>query len=66
MSVAALGAIYLGFLFEGATVLFFTASAEYFEGYIEERARRTVEKLSKFMPDKAKNPSLMGAEKQVT
>jgi len=64
MSVAALGAIYLGFLFEGATVLFLYCIAEYFEGYIEERARRTVEKLSKFMPDKARI-LIDGAEKQV-
>jgi Cd2+/Zn2+-exporting ATPase len=53
MSVAALGAVYLDFLFEAATVLFLYSLAEYFEGYIEDRARRTVEKLSQFMPDKA-------------
>jgi Cd2+/Zn2+-exporting ATPase len=53
MSVAALGATYLGFLFEAATVLFLYAVAEYFEAYIEDRARRTVEQLSRFMPDKA-------------
>jgi P-type E1-E2 ATPase len=28
--------------------------AEYFEGYIQDRARRTVEKLSSFMPDEAR------------
>jgi Cd2+/Zn2+-exporting ATPase len=54
MSVAALGALYLGYFFEAATVLFLYSLAEYFEGYIEDRARRTVEKLSKFMPDKAR------------
>jgi Cd2+/Zn2+-exporting ATPase len=54
MAVAALGALYLGFLFEAATVLFLYTLAEYFEGYIADRARRTVEKLSKFMPDKAR------------
>ncbi len=54
MAVAALGAVYLGFLFEGAMVLLLYSIAEYLEGYIEERARRTVEKLSKFMPDKAR------------
>jgi Cd2+/Zn2+-exporting ATPase len=54
MSVAALGALYLGYLFEAATVLFLYSLAEYFEGYIEDRARRTVEKLSKFMPDQAR------------
>ena len=54
MSVAALGALYLHALFEAATVLFLYSIAEYLEGYIEDRARRTVEKLSKFMPDKAR------------
>jgi Cd2+/Zn2+-exporting ATPase len=54
MAVAALGALYLGFLFEAATVLFLYSLAEYFEGYIEDRARRTVEKLSWFMPNKAR------------
>ena len=54
MTVAALGAVYLGFFFEAATVLFLYSLAEYFEGYIQNRARRTVEKLSSFMPDKAR------------
>jgi len=54
MAVAALGAVYLGFLFEAATVLFLYSIAEYFESYIQDRARRTVQKLSKFMPDKAR------------
>jgi Cd2+/Zn2+-exporting ATPase len=54
MSVAALGAVYLNFLFEAAMVLLLYTIAEYFEGYIQERARRTVEKLSRFMPDKAR------------
>lgn len=54
MAVAALGAVYLQFFFEAATVLFLYCLAEYFEGYIQERARRTVEKLSSFMPDKAR------------
>jgi Cd2+/Zn2+-exporting ATPase len=52
MAVAALGAVYLDFLFEGATILFLYSLSEYFEDYIEERARKTVEKLSQFMPDK--------------
>jgi len=52
MSVAALGAAYLGFLFEAATVLFLYSLAEYFEDYIEDRAIKTVESLSRFMPDK--------------
>jgi len=54
MSVAALGAAYLDFLFEAATVLFLYSLSEYFEHYIEDRARKTVEKLSAFMPDKAR------------
>ena len=54
MAVAGLGAFYLDFLFEAATVLFLYSLAEYFEGYIEDRARKTVEKLSKFMPDRAR------------
>src|SRR3990170_7934822 len=54
MAVAALGALYLGYFFEAATVLFLYSLAEYFESYIEDRARRAVEKLSSFMPDKAR------------
>jgi Cd2+/Zn2+-exporting ATPase len=53
MAVAGLGALYLGYLFEAATVLLLYCIAEYFEGYIEDRARRTVEKLSKFLPETA-------------
>jgi len=54
MAIAALGALYLNARFEAATVLFLYSIAEYFERYIEDRARRTVEKLSKFIPDKAR------------
>ncbi len=54
MAVAALGALYLHAFFEAATVLFLYSIAEYMEGYIEDRARRTVEKLSRFMPDRAR------------
>jgi Cd2+/Zn2+-exporting ATPase len=64
MAVAALGALYLNARFEATTVLFLYSIAEYFEGYIEDRARRTVEKLSKFMPDKARIIA-EGAEKTV-
>ena len=64
MSVAALGAAYLGFLFEAATVLFLYSLAEYFEGYIEDRARKTVEKLTQFMPDKAR-VMVNGSEKSM-
>jgi len=53
MSVAALGAIYLGFLFEAATVLLLYSLAEHFEHYIEDKARKTVEKLSTFLPENA-------------
>ena len=65
MSVAALGAAYLDFLFEAATILFLYSLAEYFEGYIEDRARKTVEKLSKFMPDKAR-VIINGVERSVS
>ena len=54
MAVAGLGAVFLGLFFEAATVLFLYSLAEYFEGYIQNRARRTVEKLSSFMPNKAR------------
>ncbi|MFH0897482.1 MAG: cation-translocating P-type ATPase [Candidatus Bathyarchaeota archaeon] len=54
MSVAAFGALYLQFQFEAATVLLLYSLSEYFEDYIEDRARRTVEKLSAFMPDSAR------------
>lgn len=53
MGVAGLGALYLDYRFEAATVLLLYCIAEYFEGYIQNRARRTVEKLSKFMPETA-------------
>jgi Cd2+/Zn2+-exporting ATPase len=53
MGVAGLGALYLDYRFEAATVLLLYSIAEYFEGYIQNRARRTVEKLSKFMPETA-------------
>ena len=53
MAVAALSAVYLGYFLEAASVLFLYSLAEYFEDYLEDRARRTVEKLSSFMPDKA-------------
>jgi len=65
MSVAALGAVYLGALFEAATVLFFYSLAEHFEHYIEDRARRTVEKLATYMPETA-NVVRNGLEKAVS
>src|SRR3989304_2888689 len=54
MSVAALGATYLGYLFEAATVLLLYSLAEHFEHFIEDRARKTVEKLSTYMPENAR------------
>ena len=54
MAVAGLGALALSYFFEAATVLFLYCLAEYFEGYIQQRARRTVEKISKVIPEKAR------------
>lgn len=54
MAVAGLGALALDYQFEAATVLFLYCLAEYFEGYIQQRARRTVEKISKVIPEKAR------------
>jgi len=54
MAVAALGATYLGYLFEAATVLLLYSFAEHFEHYIEDRARKTVETLSTYMPENAR------------
>lgn len=54
MAVAAIVAALLDYLFEGATVLFLYSLAEYFEDYIEDRARRTVQKLSAYMPEEAR------------
>jgi Cd2+/Zn2+-exporting ATPase len=65
MAVAGLGAVYLRLFFEAATVLFLYSLAEYFEGYIQDRARRTLEKLSSFMPDKARVRMADGTEASV-
>ena len=64
MSVAAFGALYLNFLFEAATVLFLYSLAEFFEDYIQDKARKTVEKLSQFMPNKA-SVIVDGSEKRI-
>ena len=64
MAVAGLGALYLDYRFEAATVLFLYGLAEYFEGYIQSRAKRTVEKISKVIPEKARVLSA-GKEKNV-
>jgi Zn2+/Cd2+-exporting ATPase len=65
MAVAGLGALFLDFRFEAATVLFLYCLAEYFEGYIQDRAKRTVEKISKVIPENARVLS-EGAEKSVS
>ena len=65
MSVAALGATYLGYLFEAATVLLLYSLAEHFEHFIEDRARKTVEKLSTYMPENARVVE-SGSEKTVS
>jgi Cd2+/Zn2+-exporting ATPase len=62
MATAALGATYLGYLFEAATVLFFYVLAEHFEGFIEDKARKTVEKLSSRMPNVARILDDKGSE----
>jgi Zn2+/Cd2+-exporting ATPase len=54
MAVAGLGALFLDYRFEAATVLFLYCLAEYFEGYIQSRAKRTVEKISKVIPENAR------------
>jgi Cd2+/Zn2+-exporting ATPase len=64
MAVAGLGALFLDFRFEAATVLFLYCLAEYFEGYIQDRAKRTVEKISKVIPENAR-VLIEGAEKSV-
>ena len=65
MAVAGLGALFLDFRFEAATVLFLYCLAEYFEGYIQNRAKRTVEKISKVIPENARVIT-EGAEKSVS
>jgi len=65
MAVAGLGALFLDYRFEAATVLFLYCLAEYFEGYIQDRAKRTVEKISKVIPENARVLS-DGAEKSVS
>ncbi|MGD6850663.1 MAG: heavy metal translocating P-type ATPase [Candidatus Bathyarchaeia archaeon] len=54
MAVAGLGALFLDYRFEAATVLFLYCIAEYLEGYIQQRAKRTVEKISKVIPERAR------------
>ncbi len=54
MGVAGLSALYIDYVFEAATVLFLFSIAEYFEEYIEDRARKSVEKLVKYIPNQAR------------
>ncbi len=64
MAVAAIGAALIDYLLEAATVLFFYALAEHFEDQIEDRAKRTIEGLSQYIPDTARR--LQGtAEREV-
>jgi Cd2+/Zn2+-exporting ATPase len=65
MAVAGLGALFLDYRFEAATVLFLYCLAEYFEGYIQDRAKRTVEKISKVIPENAR-VLVGGVEKSVS
>jgi Cd2+/Zn2+-exporting ATPase len=65
MAVAGLGALFLDYRFEAATVLFLYCLAEYFEGYIQDRAKRTVEKISKVIPENAR-VLVAGVEKSVS
>ncbi len=65
MAVAGLGALFLDYRFEAATVLFLYCLAEYFEGFIQSRAKRTVEKISKFIPENARVLS-QGTEKSIS
>jgi Zn2+/Cd2+-exporting ATPase len=64
MAVAGLGALFLNARFEAATVLFLYCIAEFFEGYLQDRAKRTVERISKVIPEKARIIS-GGVEKSV-
>ncbi len=64
MAIAAIGAALINYLLEGAIVLFFYSLAEHFEDYIEDRARRTVEALSGYIPDTASRLK-DGMEKEV-
>jgi Cd2+/Zn2+-exporting ATPase len=65
MAVAGLGALFLDYRFEATTVLFLYCLAEYFEGYIQDRAKRTVEKISKVIPENAR-VLVAGVEKSVS
>lgn len=54
MSIASLSALYIDYVFEAATVLLLFSIAEYFEEYIEDRARKSIENLVKYIPNVAR------------
>ena len=54
MAIAAISSTLLGYLLEAATILLFYSISEHLEGYVEDRARRTVETLCTYMPDGAR------------
>jgi len=62
MAVAGLGALFLDYRFEAATVLLLYCIAEYFEDYIQERAKRTIEKIARVIPERAR---LLANDKEV-
>lgn len=53
MGIAALAGFAIDFLHEAAIILILFSIAEYLEKYIEDRARKTLEKLSSFIPEDA-------------
>lgn len=65
MSSASLGALYLGHLLEASMVLLLYSISEYLEGFIEYRARRTVEDLSIQMPEEV-SVLIDGAERRMS
>lgn len=65
MAAAATGALYLGFLFEAITVLLLYSIAEFFEDFIEDKARKTIEKLTQFLPDEARILTEEGKEERI-
>ncbi len=54
MAIASLSALYIDYVFEAATVLLLFSMAEYFEEYIEDRAKKSVESLVKYIPNVAR------------
>lgn len=54
MSIASLSALYIGYVFEASTVLLLFSIAEYLEVYIQDRAKKSVEGLVKYIPNTAR------------